>query len=133
MKAELNQSVEQIRDSTGQGIAAEGEVSLDGSGALMETVESNARSFDVSGFKCTECGLAHMHDTNKHRASDSFDVSEDAVADMEYNANCHCGVNELARHGSDFGVDEHAASQTAGCAPIPDETTREMDERFGPQ
>jgi len=124
------ENTEQIRDEmpssisvqTGEGIEAEG---------LHEALDDMASSFDVTGFKCSTCGLAHMHSTNKHRASDAFDISVEETADMEYNPVCHCGVNELARHGSDFGVDEEAASSTAGHAPIPDSATQEMNEKFG--
>lgn len=98
---------------------------------LQDALDTVANGFDVAGFKCGKCGLAHMHDTTKHRASDSFDMSESEAADMEYDPNCHCGVQELGRHGSDYGVDEGDAARTAGSAPIPDATAREMNEAFG--
>lgn len=99
--------------------------------ALHDTLHEVADSFDVEGFKCAKCGLVHGHDTMKHRLSDTFDISEDEVSDMEYNSVCHCGLQEAARHGDDFGVDESDASRMAGNAPIPSETAVEMDEEFG--
>lgn len=99
--------------------------------ALQEELDDVADSFSVDGFKCAKCELTHMHSTNKHRASDSFDMGEDEAASMEYANFCHCGVNELARHGSDYGVDEGSAESTASMAPIPDETARQLDQQFG--
>lgn len=106
------------------------EMSVEAAG-LQEALSTVADGFSVRGFKCGKCGLAHMHDTDKHRASDSFDMSVDEAASMEYANFCHCGVNELARHGNDYGVDEGSASRTAGNAPIPDKTERELNEKFG--
>lgn len=137
--------MEQIQKTDAEVIQEEAEapeVSFDGLSAedsglsvqaagLQEALGRVADGFDVGGFKCAKCGLAHMHDTDKHRASDSFDMSEDEAASMEYNPNCHCGVQELARHGSDYGVDESSASRTASGAPIPDDAAREMNEAFG--
>lgn len=114
------------------------EVSVEGGDALtvkaaglQSALETVADGFSVGGFKCAKCGLAHMHSTNKHRASDSFDMSVDDTTDMEFNPNCHCGVQELGRHGSDFGIDERSAASTAGSAPIPDDAAREMNAAFG--
>lgn len=112
--------------------AASGETGLTVEAAgLQSALDSVANGFNVRGFKCAKCGLAHMHSTNKHRASDSFSLSEDAAAGMEFNPNCHCGVQELGRHGSDYGVSESDAARTAGSAPIPDDAAREMNEAFG--
>jgi len=124
------EQTEQIRDEMPSSISVQSGESIEASG-LHEALDEMASSFDVSGFKCSTCGLAHMHSTNKHRASDSFDMSVEDTADMDYNPNCHCGVNELARRGSDFGVDESEASSTASHAPIPDSATQEMNEQFG--
>lgn len=107
------------------------EVSIAGASKLQSVIGDIADAFDVSGFKCHECGLAHMHDTTKHRASDSFDVSDTEAASMDANPNCHCAVQELGRRGSDYGVDESKASSTARSAPIPDEAAREMNEKWG--
>jgi hypothetical protein len=98
---------------------------------LHESLSEMADTFDVTGFKCVECGLAHMHDTTKHRLSDTFDVSESDAASMEYNSVCHCGVQEAGRHGSDLGIDESAAARTASNAPIPPESSQEMNNAFG--
>lgn len=99
--------------------------------ALHASLDEVADGFDVKGFKCVKCGLAHMHDTTKHRSGDSFDMSDSDAASQDYNPNCHCGVQELGRRGSDFGVDENSAASTARSAPIPDETAREMNSQFG--
>lgn len=103
-------------------------VSADG---LHDSLHEIADSFDVTGFKCVKCGLAHMHDTTKHRLSDDFDVDESIAADMTYNSVCHCGLQEAGRHGSDLGLDESEAARKAGSAPIPPEASREMNEQFG--
>jgi len=122
--------VEKMQDEMQSSIQVEGGSSVEAQG-LHAALDSMAEGFDVTGFKCPTCGLAHMHDTNKHRATDSFSMSDDEAASMDYNPNCHCGVNELARRGSDFGVDESSAAGTASHAPIPDTTTQEMNARFG--
>jgi hypothetical protein len=99
---------------------------------LQSSLHELADSFDVTGFKCAKCGLAHMHDTTKHRLSDSFDSFDtDDVTDMEYNSVCHCGVQEAGRRGGDLGVDEGRAARIAGDAPIPPESSRTMDDELG--
>lgn len=98
---------------------------------LQETLHEIADSFDVTGFKCVKCGLVHQHDTTKHRLSDSFDIDDSDTSDIEYNSVCHCGLQEAARHGDDFGVDEQDARSTASNAPIPPESSKELDEKFG--
>jgi len=100
-------------------------------GNLQERLGDMADDFDVTGFKCVKCGLAHMHDTTKHRLSDTFDVSDEDAASLDYNSVCHCGVQEAGRHGSDVGIDEGKAASIAGDAPIPPEASREMDAQFG--
>lgn len=119
--------VEQIEsDPSSPEVSIEGEVSVSGASTLHSTLDSMADSFDVRGFKCTECGLAHMHDTTKHRTSDSFDMSYSEAASMEYNSNCHCGYNEAAHKG----IADVSPEQAARTAPIPDETQREMSTAF---
>lgn len=105
--------------------------SIGGVDELHSTLDDVADSFDVTGFKCTQCGLAHMHDTTKHRLSDSFDVDESIAGDMEMGGGCHCGVHEMARRGSEFGIDESQADSIAGDAPIPPETQTMLDNEFG--
>ncbi len=125
---EVEQS-ELMRDEMKSSVSVSTEAGVD-AGGLHDALEDMAHEFEVTGFKCTTCGLAHMHSTNKHRASDAFDISVSDTADMGYNPNCHCGVNELARRGSDFGVDETDASSTANHAPIPDSAMQEMNDKF---
>jgi len=105
-------------------------VSVDASG-LQESLGEIADTFDVTGFKCVKCGLAHMHDTTKHQLSKDFDISDEDAAAMDYNSVCHCGLQEAGRHGSDVGIDESSAARAAGNAPIPPEASREMNEQFG--
>lgn len=132
METIQKQELEQIEgEHSGPSVSVEGSVAVAGAEALHSALDGIADAFDVSGFKCTECGLAHMHDTTKHRASDAFDMSDAEAASMDYNPNCHCGVQELGRRGSDFGVDESSAASTARNAPIPDDAAREMNSAFG--
>jgi len=99
---------------------------------LQEELTDMADSFDVTGFKCVKCGLAHMHDTMKHRLSDTFDIDESTAAMIfDYNPVCHCGVQEAGRHGSDIGIDEREATNIASKAPIPPEASREMNNEYG--
>lgn len=122
-------SVEQVSVSD-RDFSVEGSLSVDASG-LQDTLHEIADSFDVTGFKCVKCNLAHSHDTTKHQLSKSFDISDEDAADMEYNSVCHCGLQEAARHGDDVGVDEQAAAHAASSAPIPPNVSREMNEAFG--
>lgn len=124
--------VEQV-PKPGHEFSAEAEVSasVEAEG-LHNSLSELADQFDVAGFKCVKCNLAHMHDTTKHRLSDSFDISEsDAATLVEYNGTCHCGLQEAARRGDEVGIDQDKAANKAGNAPIPPETTREMDEELG--
>lgn len=98
---------------------------------LHDALHEIADTFDVTGFKCVKCGLAHMHDTTKHRLPDDFDISEDEAAGMTYNPVCHCGLQEAGRHGSDLGIDEADAAGKASNAPIPPEASRKMNDEFG--
>jgi len=109
-------------DAVGTSVEADG---------LQDSLSEVADSFDVTGFKCVKCGLAHMHNTMKHRISDTFDVSEDVSLKMDYNSVCHCGLQEAGRRGSDFGIDESRAASSATNAPIPPEVSRQMNEEYG--
>jgi hypothetical protein len=111
-------------------VDVESGASVDASG-LQESLTEIADTFDVTGFKCVKCGLAHMHDTTKHQLSKDFDISDEDSAQAEYNPVCHCGVQEAGRHGSEMGVDEQSAASVADNAPIPPEASREMNEQFG--
>jgi hypothetical protein len=96
--------------------------------ALQSEIESGANGLKVTDFKCQACGLAHGHDTDKHRASDSFSLSHDEAAQMEgANPNCHCGAHYLAKHGSDFGVDESDAASVASGAPVPESVQKRFN------
>jgi len=105
------------------------EVTVEADG-LQDSLSDAASRTEVNSFKCPTCNLAHSHGTNKHRANDSFDISIEETTDMDFNANCHCGVNELAEHGSDFGVSESEAESVASNAPIPDGISQKMSEMY---
>lgn len=118
--------VEQIQeDHTAPEVSVERKPDVAGADQLHAEAESMADSFNVGGFKCAheKCGLVHSHDTTKHRASDSFDMSDDEAASMEANPNCHGGLNELAR----TGVANKSPDQANRTAPIPDEMSRHLD------
>lgn len=124
--------VEEVEDDSGSfSVSLDPDVGVEGGAELQAFLGDLADSFDVSGFKCAKCGLVHEHDTTKHRASDSFDMSDKEAASMEYLSTCHCGVQELGRRGSEYGVDEGQAASTAANAPIPDHAAREMNDKFG--
>lgn len=101
-------------------------IAVEGADTLHAALDEAADGMDTRGFKCSKCGLAHSHDTNKHRVSDSSGVSESEAADMDWNPNCHCGYSEAAHRGIADVSPDRAASQ----APIPDETARAMAEQF---
>lgn len=87
---------------------------------LAGKLDEGAESFSVTGFKCAECGLAHGHDTSKHRVSDAFAMGDDDAADMDANPCCHCGAHEAAARAGELGIDGGKARSTAGKAPVPD-------------
>lgn len=93
---------------------------------LQSEIEMAAEGFRVSDFKCQKCGLAHGHDTDKHRASDTFELSHEEASDMEANPSCHCGPHELAHRGSEYGVDESKAASVARDAPVPESIKKEF-------
>ena len=95
---------------------------------LVAEIEATADDFRVTDFKCAKCGLAHGHDTDKHRASDGFSMTHEEAADMEFNPNCHCGYNELAHRGrSEYGVrDSPSAECASDTAPVPSEVQRQL-------
>lgn len=97
---------------------------ITGASELHSELQEAAGSFEVSGFKCShdECGLVHGHHTTKHRASDSFDMSDDEAAGMEMSPNCHCGLNQLAQEGS-ISMD---ASEANRKAPIPEDAMQHI-------
>lgn len=122
-RTELEQVEE---DAASPEVTVEAKPDIAGAEQLHAEVEAMAEDFSVGGFKCAheECGLVHNHDTNKHRASDSFDMSDSEAAQMEANPNCHCGLNELARVGADGAP---TPSQANSRAPIPDSMSRHID------
>jgi hypothetical protein len=93
---------------------------------LEAELESTAGSFNVSGFKCTKCGLSHGHDTDKHRASDSFSMNHEQAGNMEFNSVCHCGVHSLAIGNGPDSVNTEAARGTAEEAPVPESVNRQL-------
>lgn len=119
--------MEQIHEESGSpSVQVEADPSVEGASQLQGALGEIADSMDVSGFKCAheKCGLVHNHSTNKHRASDSFDMGDEDAASMEANPNCHCGLNELARTGGD---ETPSPSRANDMAPIPDGMARHLD------
>lgn len=128
-KAVQRTELEQIQeDAKSPSVQVERKPDVNGAAQLHSELEDMADSFDATGFKCVheDCGLVHGHDSTKHRASDdsSMDISEEEAAQMEFNPNCHCGLNELARSGADGAP---TASRANSMAPIPDSASRSMD------
>jgi uncharacterized cupin superfamily protein len=118
--------VEEVQEeATAPEIQVERDPDVSGAEQLQAELDSTADSMNVRGFKCAHesCGLVHGHSTNKHRAGDSFDMSDSEAADMEANPNCHCGLNELARRG----IASKSPSQANRSAPIPDEMSRHLE------
>jgi len=100
--------------------------SSEGIAELEAELERTAEGFSVSGFKCTQCGLAHGHDTDKHRASDSFAMNHEEAGQMDFMPNCHCGVHALSRGRGPESVDHASARQTADEAPVPESVQRQL-------
>lgn len=95
--------------------------------ALVGELEATADGFRVSDFKCPTCGLAHGHDTDKHRGSDSFGLTHSEASDMQFNPNCHCGYREIAHRGEEMGIsDGPTPEEAANRAPVPSEVQREL-------
>lgn len=98
----------------------------EGLAELESEIEATAEGFSVRGFKCTKCGLAHGHDTDKHRASDSFAMNHEEAGAMEFNPNCHCGVHALAHGRGPNSVNRSDARSTADGAPVPESVQQEL-------
>lgn len=100
----------------------------EGVSELVSELEETADGFRVNDFKCPKCGLAHGHDTDKHRASDSFGITHKEAADMEFNPNCHCGYNEMAYRGrSEYGINGAPSPEKASDnAPVPQHVQRDL-------
>lgn len=98
---------------------------IGGAEQLQASLDELADSADVTGFKCAheECGLVHNHDTTKHQAGDSFDMSDSEAASMEANSVCHCGLGDAARSGIDGAPTPSEANRKA---PIPDSMERHL-------
>jgi hypothetical protein len=63
---------------------------------LMEAAAARVPDFEMYDFECPACGLNHGHDDKKHDIRAAFNVTGTFAELMEFNAACHCGVNELA-------------------------------------
>ena len=103
---------------------------IGGAEQLQASLDEIADSADVTGFKCVheKCGLVHNHDTTKHQAGDSFDMSDSEAASMEFNSTCHCSLNEISRSGDVSGAP--SPSEANSMAPVPDSVTRELDSMY---
>lgn len=131
MKVLSETTVEQTEIGQSLDVSVDPSVEAAGVTELHSTLDEMADGYDVTGFKCVNCGLVHQHDTTKHRASDTFDMSDETAAQMDANSVCHCGVQELGRRGSEYGIDERRAAEIADGAPIPDDEARRMNDEYG--
>lgn len=131
MQLIAEQQLENIEQAQNAHVDEPTAVTIEGAEELHSGLDEIADSFDVTGFKCAKCGLVHMHDTTKHRLSDTFDVDESIAGSTEYNSVCHCGVQAAARNGSEYGIDEESAAEIASNAPVPPEAATAMDEELG--
>jgi len=121
--------VQEMQEEMESSIQVEGsKIEANGLHAALDTM---AEGFDVTGFKCPTCGLAHMHSTNKHRATDSFDMGSEESASYDTNPNCHCFVHEASRRADEMGIDKSKAQRIAEGAPVPDSLTQELNAKFG--
>jgi hypothetical protein len=103
---------------------------IGGAEQLQASLDEIADSADVLGFKCVheKCGLVHNHDTTKHQAGDSFDMSDSEAASMDFNSVCHCSLNEVARRGDVSGAP--SPDKANRMAPVPDSVTRALDSMY---
>lgn len=130
MKSVQRTDIEEVeRGHEGPDVELEVSPDVSGGSRLQGALDEMADDFGVNGFKCAhpQCGLVHGHSTNKHRASDSFDMSESEAASMEGNPNCHCGLNELAYRGVSGAP---SPSDANAKAPIPGSMSRHLDAMF---
>jgi hypothetical protein len=107
-------------------VSVKRERGVEGGAELQSALNEMANGMDVTGFKCVheKCGLVHNHDTTKHQGGDSFDMSDEEAAQMEFNSTCHCSLNEAARTGVDGAP---SPSKANDMAPVPDSVTRHLD------
>jgi len=98
----------------------------EGISELEAEIEATADGFSVRGFKCTKCGLAHGHATDKHRASDSFAMNHEEAGQLDFNPNCHCGAHALAHGQGPGSVDRREARSVADQAPVPESVQQEL-------
>lgn len=121
-------SVDMDAVTDGDGAGGRGGM-IEGALELQQTLDELTDGLTPSGFKCAheECGLVHGHATNKHRATDSFDVSADEASSMETNPNCHCGLHESAERGFEGAPSRSGATEQA---PIPSEMGSHIDASF---
>ncbi|EGQ44298.1 MAG: hypothetical protein J07AB43_00640 [Candidatus Nanosalina sp. J07AB43] len=122
-------TIEEDGDGAGGRGGQSAEPVVEGATELHNTLSELARESDVSDFKCAhpQCGLVHEHTTNKHRASDDFNMSVDEAASMEANPNCHCGLHETAERGVIGAPSRESANNQA---PIPPAMDSHIDSQF---
>ncbi len=110
-------------------VSVKRERGVEGGAELQSALDEMADSMDVTGFKCVheQCGLVHNHDTTKHQGGDSFDMSDEEAAQMEFNSVCHCSLNEAARTGVDGAPSPSRANSKA---PVPNSVTRALDSMY---
>jgi len=123
MQDTIQQQIEQVTDDQSMKFDV-GSADVQ-SGDLMASIDDMSSDLDVSGFTCVKCNLTHGHDTNKHKASDTFAFGEDEAASMEYSPNCHCSLNSLAA-----GIEDHSVDMTleeaSSTAPVPETVMQDI-------
>lgn len=105
------------------------EVSVEAEG-LHEALDMSASRSKVEKYACPVCDTVHAHDTNKHRATDSFDLSVEDTVDMFTNPNCHCFLHEAKYKSDELGIDADEVEKISKNAPIPDEFAEEIHQKF---
>lgn len=95
--------------------------------SIFSEAASKAQQAEVNDYECQVCGLTHGHSPDKHdiRDSDELNVTPEFAEMMEFNAACHCGVNELA-----MLVDFYDEIRATVFADADDLDEYELEDRF---
>lgn len=126
---ELDLTPEQEQEVVDEGVVLELDPSEENEGVeeLASDIKGAAAHARVGGYKCQKCNLAHTHDTDKHRASDSYGLTHEDAAGMEFNPNCHCGLHNVAHRSGELGVsDAPTPSRANDLAPVPSDVQRDL-------
>lgn len=140
-------------DAVDDAISTLEEQNVEGLGSLLNEAKRAASEATENAFECGTCGLVHKHGTGKkgHHLREEG-VTQAFIDKMKYEANCHCGLHELARllnHWSHLNtqvfedqdnmsrseIDSKISELQSVCAndnaPIPPEVETELDSDLG--